>query len=58
MTNMRKLIDWAMDGDNLDASFDRVLAKIESGELTIYDLPPIPLSFLTASHPDPAIEQD
>lgn len=58
MTNMRKLIDWAMDGDNLDASFDRVLAKIESGELTIHDLPPIPLSFLTAPHPDPAIEQD
>jgi hypothetical protein len=58
MTNMRKLIDWAMDGDNLDAAVDRILKKIESGELSIHDLPTIPLCFLTAPHPIPAIDQD
>ena len=58
MNNMIKLIDWAMDGDNLDTAFDRALKKIESGELTIHDLPPIPLSSLTVPHPIPATEQD
>lgn len=31
--SLRKLIDWATDGDNLNSAIDNVIAKIDSGEL-------------------------
>lgn len=38
---MRKAIEWGKDG-RFEAAIARVIAKLESGELSIHDLPPLP----------------
>ena len=38
---MRKAIEWGKDG-RFEAAIARVIAKLESGELSIDDLPPLP----------------
>lgn len=37
--SLRRFVDWAAEGDNLDRAFDKIEAKLESGELTVDDLP-------------------
>lgn len=42
---MKKLFEWAKDG-RLEAAVDNVIAKLDSGELSIHDLPPMPVKFI------------
>lgn len=43
---IRKAAEMIKDG-RFDACFEHVLAKIDSGELSVYDLPPMPALPLT-----------
>lgn len=42
--SFKNLIAWAKDSQKLDRALDNVLEKIDSGELSIQDLPSIPTS--------------
>lgn len=42
--NLRELIEWASDYEKVEAIIDNLIAKIDSNEISIADLPPIPAS--------------
>lgn len=47
---MRKAIEFANTDGNLDRAIDKVIAKLESGELSVSDLPLMPIK-LTPNEP-------